>query len=131
MKPKRTKQASYVDEFISELRTKAEDFRKYGDEVRANMCELHANDLEAKRATYLGEELSIAQAAAESGFSERQLKRLRTAGVITLRRGDLPRRPGHGVERGPRRHDSAAAVDGPDIASRVLGARRTAAGSAR
>jgi hypothetical protein len=114
----------YVPDFITELRDRAAEFRRYGDEARAKMCEVHADELEARRATYLGEELSPGAAARESGFSTKHLRRLEGAGVITLRRGDLPRRPGHEVQRSPR---SLTTV--PNIADKVIAARARASGA--
>jgi hypothetical protein len=114
----------YVPEFITELRGRAAEFRRYGDDARAKMCEVHADELEALRATYLGEELSPGAAAKESGFSTKHLRRLELAGVITLRRGDLPRRPGHEVQRAAR-----VASTIPSIADKVIAARARASGA--
>jgi hypothetical protein len=116
----------YVQEFIDDLRTRGAEFRRYGDEPRAKLCDVHAEELEARRATYLGEELTPGAAAQESGFSTKHLRRLEVAGVITLKRGDLPRRPGHGVQRQPR-----IANIGPNVADRVLTARARTASAHR
>jgi hypothetical protein len=116
----------YVTDFVRELRERAEELRRYGDDARARLCEVHAEELEARRATYLGEELTPSVAAKESGFSTKHLRRLEIAGVITLRRGDLPRRPGHEVQRAPRVSSTI-----PNIADKVIAARARAAGVGR
>ena len=123
----------WVDELLAHLREEVEKFRRYGDDTRAATCEVIIDEILARRSTFLGEELTLRDAARESGFSEKHLSRLAKAGVITLRRGDLPRRPGHGVRRGPRPVPNGSTDrDGqPDIAGRVIAARARVGAAAR
>jgi hypothetical protein len=63
------------------------------------------------------EELSTTQAAEESGYTPQAIRMLRRDRRISTRRADLPRKPGHGVVRGPQ---SAVPSSTPSIADRVL-----------
>jgi len=84
-------------------RSQAEMLRRYGDERGATVCELHAGQLEAAWNDWQSEELRIAEAALESGYSEEHLRRRVRDGSIPnagkpnaprIRRGDVPRKPG-------------------------------------
>ena len=59
--------------------------------------ELVASELTAARQAYEEEVLSIEEAMVASGYTRAHLHELLREGKITLRRCDLPRRPGHGV----------------------------------
>ena len=79
----------------------AEKLREYGQESAAKVAELHAYQLrEALRAAG-DESLTLAEAAAESGYSKRRLRELVSKGSVPnagrkgaprIRRGDLPRK---------------------------------------
>ena len=79
----------------------ARKLREYGQESAAKIAELHARQLrDALRAA--GEEaLTLAEAAAESGYSKRRLRELVSGGSVAnagrrgaprIRRRDLPRK---------------------------------------
>ena len=79
----------------------AKKLREYGQESAANVAELHAHQLrEALRAA--GDEaLTLAESAAESGYSKRRLRELVAQGSVPnagrkgaprIRRADLPRK---------------------------------------
>jgi hypothetical protein len=107
-------------------RSEAELFRRYGNEQGAAACELHADELEEKWGEWQDEPLTVAEAAVESGYSEDHLRQLiregripdnrasGSQGAISVRRGDLPKKPG---QRQP-----VAAVEA--MAAKLLDARR-------
>ena len=73
----------------------------YGDVAGMRACLRHADQLEAAIREAADAALTLAQAAAESGYSERRLREMIAAGAIgnagrrgapRIRRGDLPRR---------------------------------------
>lgn len=103
-----------VGDFIAELRRRASD-AVFGGSAEARVCARLADELEARRAAYLDEELTVVEAAEITGYDESSLRRWRAAGTITLCRRDLPRKPGHGVQRAPR-----AVSQRPSIADEVL-----------
>ncbi len=86
-------------------RDKASAVRRYAPEV-ANALEDCAAELEESWRSWCEEELTVAQAAAESGYSAEHLRRQVRDGKlpaergngkkshIKVRRGDLPRKPG-------------------------------------
>lgn len=76
---------------------------RYGLEQLAQLCETHAHELAHVVTEAAGEELTLAQASAASGYSERRLRELVTEGRLhnvgrkhapRFRRADLPRKPG-------------------------------------
>ena len=79
----------------------AEKLREYDQESAAKVAELHASQLrEALRAAG-DESLTLAEAAAESGYSKRRLREFVHQGSVPnagrkgaprIRRGDLPRK---------------------------------------
>ncbi len=88
----------------AEWRSEAETLLRYSDERGANVCELHAQELEAAWNQWQSEELRIAEAALESGYSEEHLRRSVRDGSIPnagrksaprIRRADVPKKPGH------------------------------------
>ncbi len=95
---------AFVAEFAGRLRDEAERLRSWGAAEAAGACARAADELESKfRGWWLGT-LSVADAAAASGYSEERLRELardgklpasRAAegGPMLLRRCDLPRRP--------------------------------------
>lgn len=92
-------------EILEHWRLRRDEFKKLQASVDgARICDEVLADLEAIVKGGLDDLLSITQAARESGYSARQLSReiragrLRNfgrAGAPKLRRGDLPRKPGH------------------------------------
>lgn len=89
------------------LREEAALFRRRGLEREARLEESIAEDVEAAVRDYRREELTVAEAAAESGYSEKSLRRMvregripdrrpsgSQGGAIRIRRRDLPRKPG-------------------------------------
>lgn len=84
-------------------RTEAETLARYGDDRGAIVARLHADQLEEAAAEIAAETLTLSEAAAESGYSERRLRELLTSGEIPqagrkgaprIRRGDLPKKAG-------------------------------------
>ena len=78
----------------------------YGCHELASACARHAEELEAAWQEWQGEELTIAQASNESGYSAERLREMvrdgrlpdlrpeGSQGPIRIRRCDMPRRPG-------------------------------------
>lgn len=83
----------WVDAYVDELADRARNFRDYGDERGAKMVEIHAAEVRARRAAFENELISIAEAAAISGYSAERLRELRRSSKWSGRRGDLPRHP--------------------------------------
>jgi hypothetical protein len=91
---------------VSRWREEAQILRRYGDANQAVLLEECASQIEAAWCEYLLEELSVEEAALESGYSLDRLRALVRQGEIPdrrqsgtqsklrIRRGDLPRRPG-------------------------------------
>jgi hypothetical protein len=82
-------------------REDAELLERYGDERGAAACRLHASQLEEAVRDDAGVELTLSEAAAESGYSADRLRHLVAEGAIAnagrkgsprIRRADLPRR---------------------------------------
>ena len=96
-----------LDSLVQQWRSEAQMLRKRGGQRQAVLLESCAEELERERDTWLQEELSVAEAAKESGYSEESLRRMARDGRlpcergtgaksrIRLRRGDLPKRPHH------------------------------------
>jgi len=93
-----------LGEVRDQWRADAEILRRRGCEEAARLLESCAGDLDACLAVGDGETLSLAEAARESGYSAGHLRwligqgRLRDvaqSGPARVRRGDLPRKPGH------------------------------------
>ena len=111
------------DDLIAKWSSAAEDMRRLQAQVcGAVIVEEFLGDLQRLRSGDKAEVLTIAQAAAASGYSAAHLARLVRAGKLislrppgsrgwlTFRRGDLPRKPAHG-------HTTRAGVH--DLASRL------------
>ena len=95
-------------------RARADDLRPYAAPA-AIAWERAADELEAALAAEADELLTLAEAAAESGYSDRRLRELIADGTIPqagrkgaprIRRGDLPRRAGRTEAAGG--YDAAA-----------------------
>jgi hypothetical protein len=98
-------------------RARAEQLRPYAP-AAAEAFERAAAELEGALREASDEPLTLAEASAESGYSERRLRELVAAGEIPqagrkhaprIRRGDLPRRPGGGKDAGSYDPESDAA----------------------
>ena len=84
----------------------AEMLTGHGCVSESKICLKHADELEATLQEWESEVLTIAEAAAETGYSEAHLRELAREGTlpdgresgshgpIRIRRGDVPRRPG-------------------------------------
>lgn len=104
-------------------------FRQYGDERAARTCELHAEQLREGLREWWLEELTLQQAAEESGYSYDYLSELVRSGGVEdmgkknsprIRRCDLGRKVGHGAPV-LRVEDTE-----PDLADEILAARGAA-----
>lgn len=105
----------FVSGFAETIRARISDPLVAGSsEARAVAALL--DEMEEAYAAFLDERLTPQQAAAESGFSDRHIRLLRAQGVISDRRRDLPRRPGHGLVRGPQRVAAAGQGTAPGVA---------------
>lgn len=85
-------------------RADAERLREYGAKGQARACEKHAEELENRLRHWEMEALSVAEAAEESGYTTRHVRRLIEDGTLPnagdssspkVRRRDLPRKPGN------------------------------------
>jgi hypothetical protein len=95
----------FVEAFVARLRSKAADLRAYGATDPAQTCDRNAQDLEESFQAWWLAELTVSEAAKESGYSEERLREMaRTQeipsrkgegakGHLTICRRDLPRRP--------------------------------------
>lgn len=111
----------FVLAFIERQRARlADPLIAHSNEARSLGAQL--DQLEAEYELHMEAALSARDAAAESGYSEDNIRLLRRRGIISDRRRDLPRKPGHGVE--PRRPQAApdrSAAGVRSIADRVMG----------
>ena len=109
----------FITAFISRQRLRLSDpLISRSNEAHALCAQL--DQLEREYQQHLDESLSTRQAALESGYSEDNIRLLRRRHIISDQRRDLPRKPGHGVERAP----PLTSEKTPSIADRVLGRRR-------
>ena len=97
--------------------------RKRGALTLADALESVADELERTLADWLVEELTLDQAAEESGFSYSTLQQRKeihvgTPGSPRIRRCDLPRKPGRS---GPRLADGLPDIAGEILTSRLAG----------
>lgn len=95
----------FMAEEVAKLRAKAANLESYGAVEPARACNQIADDLEADFRRWWLEGLTIADAAAESGYSEGRLREMARDGELTHQKGagtkghftvarcDLPRRP--------------------------------------
>jgi hypothetical protein len=109
----------FVREFAARVRQRAAD-PIIGASAEARVMTQLAEQLEREYEAFLDEKVSSGQAANESGYSRQQIALLRRTGIISQRRGDLPRKPGFGVTV-----PTASTQKGPtDLADEVIAARR-------
>ncbi len=116
-----------ITDLAEKWRDEGAVLRRYGQDRLADLCERHADDMEAAFESHAIQELTIAQAADESGYSEDRLRELvregripdnrppGSQGEMRIRRCDLPRKPGA-------QRQTLSVVE--DMASRILAARR-------
>ncbi len=92
------------ESLVSQWRVVAETLRRRGATAQAVVLESCAEELEAALWEHEQATLTLKEAAEESGYSVQHLRRLVTQGLLTdvaessqirVRRGDLPRKPGH------------------------------------
>lgn len=90
------------DRLWSELRREAEQLRRFGARGEADAVEHCVQRLEDAWLEWQSQELTVAEAAAESGYSAAHLRRLLAENRIEsagskgrprIRRADLPRKP--------------------------------------
>jgi hypothetical protein len=114
---------STVEQFASDLigawRDEAKILRVRGADAQATVLESCALELEEKARLFSHEEITLEQAAEESGYSYSALEKMARRGRIPnagllghprIRRKDLPKKPGRG----------APAQGGPNLADLVL-----------
>lgn len=102
-------------------RQRATELRTWADaEGAARSLEACAAELEAAVTAARDQELTLAEASTESGYSERRLRELVSEGAIPnagrkgrprIRRGDLPRKPGGRPAESPGYDVGADALD--------------------
>lgn len=116
-----------IQPVIERLREKAQDMRPITPEG-ANALELAAEIVEEYALEWGSKELTLKEAAAESGYSTDQLRRHIAQGRIQnagqtgaprIRRRNLPKKPG---PRQPQ-PDPDSDPEGPDLAGKVLQAQ--------
>jgi len=95
-----------VSALVARWREDAELLSGHGCISESKICLKHADELEATLQEWESEVLTVAEAAAESGYSQARLRELAregklpdarapgSQGPIGIRRRDLPRRPG-------------------------------------
>jgi hypothetical protein len=116
----------FVAQFAAGLRGKASDFRIYGATDTAQAFERIAQELEDAFRSWWLESLTVAEAAAESGYSEERLREMAREGLLPHAKGDGSR--GHlriarcDLPRRPVAHGRAPTLSG--IAERLLGPKR-------
>lgn len=120
----------YAEQLIAEWRQRADRYEADGADGLAKQLRNNAKELEDARNAALGEPLTLTAAATLSGYTTSRLKQLLRAGTIPnagtkgaprIRRSDVPRRPGHGIEPAARLVDPAPTRDGqPSLAAKIL-----------
>jgi len=95
----------FIGEFVARARADAAHLRGYGATDQAQAVERVAQDLEDRFRGWWLAELSVSEAAGESGYSEERLREMAREGILprtkgegsrghlTIARCDLPRRP--------------------------------------
>jgi hypothetical protein len=105
------------DALAAEWRSRAAELRRYGAEPQAVTLEAAAAELDAALREAADTPLTLTEAAAESGYSERRLRELVAAGEVPqagrkhaprIRRADLPRRPSRTAPNGYDASEDAA-----------------------
>ena len=95
----------FIADFVRGLQEKAAELRAYGAGDPAQTCEYVAETLEAKFRAWWLAQLTVSEAADESGYSEERLREMAREGTLPYQKGegkrshigiarcDLPRRP--------------------------------------
>jgi hypothetical protein len=95
----------FVGAFVAKLRAKSAELEAYGASDPAKTCGQVAADLEADFRAWWLAELTVSEAARESGYSEERLREMARDGTLPHRKGegerahvmiarcDLPKRP--------------------------------------
>jgi hypothetical protein len=91
--------ADWLDEYIADLRRRAHEREREGAFAVAHTYLFVADQLADHKASFEQQELTTAEIVELTGYSDVQIRRMLRDGTITRRRGDLPRKPGHGVAR--------------------------------
>ena len=108
---------------IERWQSRAADMERWGCPVAARIWNAAADELEVFAREHALEELTLAQAAAESGYSvahlgrmikDRKVENAGTKGAPLMRRDDLPKKP----SRNRQLRDGE-----PDLAGEILNAR--------
>jgi len=89
----------FVRQFAGELRRRSVDREKEGAATAAGVYSRVADELEQEFQQYLQEEITIEEAARESGYNRDVLRRMRKDGVWSGRRADLPTKPRKAVRQ--------------------------------
>jgi hypothetical protein len=96
---------TFVRGFIAGLRRRSAELRDYGASDAGQACDRIAQDLEEEFRAWWLAQLSVSEAAEESGYSEERLREMAregslphqkgdgSRGHITIARCDLPQRP--------------------------------------
>jgi DNA-directed RNA polymerase specialized sigma24 family protein len=98
----------FVAAQVSAFRTRAEVLARYGAREAATSLSSAAEDLEGAFRRWWLEQLTIAEAAGEAGYSEERMRELiregrleggraTDTGPLRVRRCDLPKKPGPGL----------------------------------
>lgn len=119
---------SWVDALAAEWTARAEARSAlWAGDPAAQVLRGLADELLQRHHAFLGTEVTIAEAAAQSGYSEAHLRDLAHDGVLPLvdgpgpmriRRGDLPRKPGRNT-RAPQLSSASRA-----LGAQIVGGRR-------
>jgi hypothetical protein len=95
----------FVGDFVAHARAEAANLRGYGATDQAQAVERVAQDLEEKFRSWWLAELTVSEAAGESGYSEERLREMAREGTLphkkgegsrghlTIARCNLPQRP--------------------------------------
>ena len=94
----------FVTSFVGRLRARTVELSRYGAQEAATACEAVADELERDFEAWWASELTVSQAAGESGYSVERLRelvcegtiagrRVGASGEVRIPRSALPRRP--------------------------------------
>jgi hypothetical protein len=79
---------TFVSGFIAGLHRKSAELQAYGASAAGQACERIAQDLEEEFRAWWLAELTVNEAAEESGYSEERLREMARAGTIPHRKGE-------------------------------------------
>lgn len=90
----------FVNEKLAEWRKRQAEYERDGNTVGAGIYRRVIDDLESAQSTHNDHELTLAEAVDYTGYSDDALRNMKNDGRIPdFRRRNLPRKPGHGIER--------------------------------